>query len=254
MERVDLQKSVPNVPTFEEYFGLIDDELDDYDFDSDVDDEEIKKMIILMLSLLEDFYVEHKYYSEYDVLTDKFKKELDDFNTELKESLMILFGKYIATIHQELDVEYGLPHELVSFDVDIEKVIDAGIDAVTNTLYADLKDKAEFYREMAITTGMFSLHSNFRRAIKKLANVVNFNAQHIAKLIERDYLELVYGQEALFDWVCSGINTCAWCYEIEASSPLPLSMLPVDHPNGRCVVKPHNPNQYSDEYKRIIGE
>jgi hypothetical protein len=73
------------------------------------------------------------------------------------------------------------------------------------------------------------------------------NAHHVEKVVERDYLTFVYGQEALFRWRCSGINTCAWCYEIEAMGAMPLSWFPVDHINGRCVLIPENPDKFSDE-------
>ena len=136
--------------------------------------------------------------------------------------------------------------------MDLEEIIDAGVDSVTDTLYADLKDKATFYKEMAITTGMFSLHSNFRRAVRKLSNVVDYNSQYLAKRIDRSYNEFVYGQEALFYWICSGRNTCPWCYSIERESPLPLSMLPIDHPNGHCTIKPVLPDVYSDEYLEVV--
>ena len=119
-------------------------------------------------------------------------------------------------------------------------------------LYYDLKDKADFYTELSLTTGSFSPHANFRRAVKKLTNQVDFKSNHVWKLINRKYDEFIYGQDALFTWNCSGINTCDWCYSIEAKGAMPLSWFPLDHIHGRCVLKPVNPNVYSDEYMRLI--
>ena len=248
-----LLSSVPNVPTHEEFYGLIDNELTDKEFDSDIADEDIKRMVVLALSLLQDFYLQVKYYTAYDVLTEKFEKELDSFNIELKESLVLLFKEYLTNLEVEQNIEYEIPAGTVDTNVDLEKVIDSSVDAVTSTLYADLKSKADFYEDMAITTGVFSLHADFRRAVKKLTNKIDFNAQYAQRLIDRSFKEFVYGQEALFYWICSGRNTCAWCYEIEALSPMPLSMLPVDHPNGMCRTEPVNPDQYTDDYMIVRG-
>lgn len=245
--------SVSEIPSYEEFFGLVDDYLDDEDLDPKEDDEKIKRIIAIVLAKLEEFYLEFQFSDEYEISSENFKYEMDSFNEDLKELLVTLFLSYIVEVQKIQDIEYVLPTGTVETKIDIEPVIESGVDSVTDTLYADLKNKADFYKELAITTGTFSLHSNFRRAVKKLRNVVANNAHHVEKIIERDYMLFVYGQEALFKWKCSGINTCAWCYEIEAMGAMPLSWFPVDHINGRCVLIPVKPDEYSDEYKEIRG-
>lgn len=243
---------VSEIPSYEEFYGLIDNELSDEDFQPNTSDDDLKEIILIALGLLQDFYLEVKYYTEYDILSDRFEQQLSKFNLELKEQLLVLLSDYMDSVSSDYDLEYNLPSHIVDTKVDLEEIIDAGVDSVTDTLYADLKDKATFYKEMAITTGMFSLHSNFRRAVRKLSNVVDYNSQYLAKRIDRSYNEFVYGQEALFYWICSGRNTCSWCYSIERESPLPLSMLPIDHPNGHCTIKPVLPDVYSDEYLEVV--
>lgn len=244
---------VSEIPSYEEFFGLVDDYLDDEDLETKEDDEKIKRIIAIVLAKLEEFYLEFQFSDEYEIASENFKYEMDSFNEDLKELLVTLFLSYIVEVQKIQDIEYVLPTGTVETKIDIEPVIESGVDSVTDTLYADLKNKADFYKELAITTGTFSLHSNFRRAVKKLRNVVANNAHHVEKIIERDYMLFVYGQEALFKWKCSGINTCAWCYEIEAMGAMPLSWFPVDHINGRCVLIPVKPEEYSDEYKEIRG-
>ena len=100
---------------------------------------------------------------------------------------------------------------------------------------------------------MFALHSNFRRAVKRLTNVIDYNAQYTENRIARSYLEFVYGQEKLFYWRVSGVNTCPWCYDLEAMGAMPLSWFPVDHPNGNCWLEPVIPDDYSDEYLILRG-
>lgn len=244
---------VHDVPSYEEFYGLIDNEIDDDEFDSDIEDEKIKKMIVIALSLLQEFYISHMYDTEYTILTDEFEKEISDFNTQLKDLLISLFATYIGEVQNELDLEYVIPSNHIKTNVDLETVIDSAVDTVTDTLYVDLKNKANFYRDVAITTGMFSPHANFRRAIKRLSNHIDYNAQYTRNRITREYQSFVYGQEALFYWRVSGRNTCAWCYEMEAMGAMPLSWFPVDHPNGNCWLVPVLPDVYSDEYIEIRG-
>ena len=248
-----MKYSVPQVPTYEEFFGLVDNEISDEEWDSDEDDEKKKQLIVLLLSILEEFYLDVQYYSAYDILKEEFEDKINDLNSKLKDSLLYLLLHYITDIQTEYDVKYNIPPTIVSSDVEIETVVDSGVDRITETLYSDLKDKATFYQTLAFTTGVFSLHSNFRRAIKNLTNVALWDTHYIEKSIERDYMSFVYGQEALARWRVTGINTCAWCYEMEAMGEMPLSWFPVDHVNGRCWLEIVNPDEYSEEYKEIQG-
>ena len=252
MERVDLAKSVPNIPNFEEYFGLDDNILTDDEFEPDSDDEKIKKMLIIMLGLLEEFYIEHMYDTAYYYASEQFKDDINEFKAMLKDNWLVLFSDYITEIMNELDAEWSIPSDTVDIQIELDGIINSGIDAVMDTLYTDLKDKADFYKEMVIITGSFLAHANYRRAVKRLVNQIDFKGNHIQKIIHRKYQEFIYGQEALFTWHCSGINTCEWCYSIEAKGAMPLSWFPLDHINGRCVLKPVNPDVFSDEYTDIL--
>lgn len=244
---------VHEVPSYEEFFGLVDNEITDEEFDPKEEDERIKKIIAVALSLLQEFYIEHRYDSLSYIVSEDFESEMNTFNENLKELLVVLFSQYILEIQAEYDIEYSIPAGVVESTFEIDTVLDSAVDTVTQTLYVDLKNKAEFYKEVALVAGVFSLHANFRRAIKRLTNHIKNNAQYTRNVIEREYLSFVYGQEALFYWKCSGINTCNWCYSIEAMGAMPLSWFPVDHPNGRCWLEPAEPDKYSDEYNEIRG-
>lgn len=248
-----LKVKVPQIPSYEEFYGLTDNVVSDDEFESDNKDEKIKELITIALSLLQDFYLDVQYYTEYDIVNGNFEKKLADFNVELKESLLQLFNDYFDDLHIDESIEYEIPVNTVRSEFDLENVLNSGVDSVTNTLYSDLKNKADFYHDVAITTGMFSLHADFRRAIRKLSNKISGNAEYTKSRVQRDFLEFVYGQEALFRWVVSGRNTCAWCYEIEAMGAMPLSWFPVDHPNGGCRLVPDKPDEYSDDYRVIRG-
>ena len=244
-------KAVPNVPSHEEFFGLTDNYIEDDEFEPDNDDEDVKKMILVMLSLLQEFYILHMYDSEYYFSSEQFTEDINQFNSELKDNLLVLFTEYMSILTNDLDVKWKIPTGTVTIPLELKEIIGTGVDSVTNTLYYDLLDKAVYYTELSMTTGAFSPHGNFRRAIKRLTNQVTFKGHDIRKIIERKYDEFVYGQEALGRWVCSGRNTCAWCYEIEAMGAMPLSWFPIDHINGGCKIVMENPNVYSEEYNMI---
>lgn len=247
-------KAVPNVPSHEEFFGLTDNLIEDEEFEPDNEDEDVKKMILVMLALLQEFYILHMYDSEYYFSSEQFKEDINQFNSELKDNLLVLFTEYMNILTTDLDVKWKIPSGTVKVPLELQEIINTGIDSVTNTLYYDLLDKAVYYTELSMTTGAFSPHGNFRRAIRRLTNQVTFKGHDIKKIVERKYDEFVYGQEALGRWKCSGINTCAWCYAIEAMGAMPLSWFPIDHINGNCVIVMENPDVYSEEYNMIRRE
>lgn len=250
MERVELLKSVPNVPTHEEYNGLDDNYIEDEEFEAENKDDKIKKMLAIMLALLQEFYILHMYDAEYYFASEQFQIDIEQFNEELKANLMVLFTNYFTELTDELDIKWRIPTDTVDIVIDLEELVNSGMDTVAWSLFFDLKDKADYYK-VTQTSGKFVPHVNFRRALRRLTNQIDFKAQSIKKQIDRNYLEFVYGQEALFYWKCSGINTCAWCYDIEAMGAMPLSWFPVDHVNGRCELVPVLPDVYSDDYLEV---
>ena len=245
--------SVPQIPSYEEFYGLIDNELTDAEFDVDIDDEKIKEMVAIALSLLQEFYITHMYDSEFYIVTNEFKKDVDNLNSRMKDLVLSLFSTYISSVQNDLDVKYVIPTGVVAASLELESVVNSGVNKVITQLYSEIKNKADFYRDVVKTTGRFSLHADFRRAIKRLTNVVDYNAQYSKNVVDRSYLEFVYGQEALFYWRVAGRNTCAWCYEMESMGAMPLSYFPVDHPNGHCWLEPVLSDVYSDEYIEIRG-
>lgn len=244
--------SVPVIPTYEEFFGIVDNELTDSDFQGKTDDDEINKIITSLLLLLQQFYLTHQYYNPSDVFGKDFKSDLNDLRGELYDTLLVLMDEYEGKLLSDGNVEYLIPDGVVSTTFDLTQSLKDGIDDVITQLESEAKSNASYFM-VATVAGSFSLHSNFRRAVKRLSQTVEFNAQLAKKLIERTFLGFVHGDEALYDWIPSGRNTCAWCYMIADRSPMPLSMLPVDHIHGECRIRLHTPDVYSDEYKEIRG-
>ena len=48
---------VTEVPSYEEFYGLIDNELSDDDFQPNTSDDDLKEIILIALGLLQDFYL-----------------------------------------------------------------------------------------------------------------------------------------------------------------------------------------------------
>ena len=245
---------VSEVPSFEEFFGLTNNYLTYSDWVEDKeDDEDIALIINAILVILQEFYNEHKYDTEKEWVKESLKREFNTLNKELYDTALEMIDDYIDKVHEKFNNTYNIPSGTVDAEVYFDEVINSGIDSVVNQLYDEIKNKADFYNTMILTTGVFTIEANFRRAIKRLSNIIKNNAHHGEKVVERKYMEFVYGEDALFDWVTSGRNTCEWCYMIESMNPQPLSALPVDHINGGCSIVPHDPTQFSDEYNDLVG-
>ena len=245
---------VSEVPTYEEVFGLTKDKLTYSDWvDEKEKDEDIALIINAVLVILQEFYTEHQYDTENDWIKDSLKREFNTLNKELYDAIMELLDDFIEKKQDEQNSKYSIPVGTVDTEIYFGDVINSGVDMVIDQLYDEIKNKADFYASMVLVTGVFTIEANFRRAVKRLTDMIANNAHHGKKVIERKYLEFVYGEEALFDWIPSGRNTCEWCYMIADMSPMPLSMLPVDHINGACTIKPHYPNKFTDEYLDLIG-
>lgn len=245
---------VSEVPSFEEFFGLTENGLSYADWvEEKEDDEDIALMINAVLVILQEFYNEHRYDTEKEWVKESLKREFNTLNKELYNTTLEMIDDYIETVHERFNNQYNIPQGRVEAEVYYDDVINSGIDSVVNQLYDEIKNKADFYNTMILATGVFTIEANFRRAIKRLSNIIKNNAHHGEKIVERKYMEFIYGEDALFDWVTSGRNTCEWCYAVESLNPQPLSALPVDHINGGCRIVPHDPTQFSDEYNDLMG-
>lgn len=245
---------VSEVPSYDEFFGLTKDRLTYSDWVEDKEDNmDIALIVNAVLVILQEFYTEHKFDSEHEWVKESLKQEFNTLNKELYETIMELLDDFIEKTQNKYDEQYFIPANTVDTEIYFGDVINSGVDSVVNQLYDEIRNKADFYTSMVVVAGNFTIEANFRRAVKRLSNIIKNNAHHGEKVIERKYLEFVYGEDALFDWIPSGINTCEWCYMIADMSPLPLSRLPVDHINGRCSIVPHYPNQYSEDYLDLVG-
>ena len=243
---------VHEIMSFEEFYGLDDRVLEASEWVCDKEDEKICEMVNRLLVIMQEFYNEHKYDTPQEWMN--LQGQIRELNHELYTELQKIFMDYTDEIEDKEDEKWFIPFDYnVEVDINFDDILSAGVNKVTDRMYNDILSKASYYAIMPITAGAFSVYANFRRAIKEITDLVDFNAQDSRKEIERIYLEFVYGTDALFDWVTSGINTCEWCYYIESLNPQPLGALPIDHVNGGCRIIAHDPSNYSDEYRELRG-
>lgn len=243
---------VHDVMTFEEFYGLDNRVLEASEWVCDHENDKICEMVNKVLVIMQMFYEEHKYDTPREWM--KLQKEIQELNHELYTELQKIFMDYTDELERKQDDLWFIPYNYdLKIDLTFDDILSARVNGITDRLYNDILAKASYYAIIPITTGMFNVYSDFRRAIKDLTNLVDYNAQNGEKIIERIYLEFVYGSDALFDWVTSGRNTCEWCYYVESLNPQPLSAMPVDHINGGCRLVAHDPKNYSDEYSKLRG-
>lgn len=243
---------VHEVMSFEEFFGLDSKVLEASEWVCTHENDKVCEMVNNVLVIMQMFYNNHKYDTPAEWMN--LQGEIRELNHELYTELQKIFMDYTDELEEEQDQLWFIPYGYdIEIDLDFDEILSTRVNAITDRLYNDILSKASYYVIMPITTGMFNVYSDFRRAIKDLTNLVDFNAQNGRNVIERAYLEFVYGKDALFDWVTSGRNTCEWCYYVESMNPQPLGALPVDHVNGGCRIVPHDPTNYTDEYSRLRG-
>lgn len=230
------------VQSFDEFYGLVDNFLDESDFTGSSSDDGLNDVLSLMLVLLNDFYNDYKYVTTVEVVGDDFKNDLERLRLRLIDAIDNGLNDYISVLKRRYDSEYELgEYDVYEFD-DFRDCMHSMIDTMIYQLYYDVVNKARYYDVMMVQfIKDFNMNSNFRRLVNRFKEGFDNNFKAVMSSVERTYLEYVYGEDALFYWVPSGRNTCEWCYMLADMSPQPLSAFPKDHPNGACVLSPLNP-------------
>lgn len=221
----------------------------DFSANSSYDSDE-QFVILMCLAILEAYYEQYNNQSPTDLL----KTITEDMDT-FKESLSSEGMKYIEDavnekFNEELN-EYQIPENTILPDYN-SLVILAGIDALVNQLRDDLRAKAIYYANN-LSNSPFSVKPNFERAIKRINDVIGTGLINAKEKSHRNVSKFVYGENALFYWVCMmDAKTCAWCRSQAKSDPRPIDEWELDHPYGRCTLKPVS-EEFSDDYKLLVG-
>ena len=235
------------VQSFDEFYDLADNFLEASDFTGNATDENLDKLLAMILVLLQEFYTTHKYDDTTTVMNSSFRNDIERLRLDLINVLGSGVDEYVSYLQSVYALKYvDEDTSGVVFD-DYKPVLDSMVDAMIYQLYYDAYGKAVYYESMMGKFAKdYNINSNVRRLVKRLVNGFNNNFQAIHGGVERKFLEFVYGEDHLFYWVPSGVNTCAWCYMLADLGPLPLKEFPKDHPNGNCRLVPIE--EYFDDF------
>lgn len=243
-----IDEVIHEVVPFEEFYGLNDYSLESVDWVNTNLDSTSRDMVNEVLVVLQFFYNEHK--------DDSVNEWLQLKKMGLRKELLDVLNKVFNTCFDDLVDEqnnlWSLPVDFVLVEHwQWREVFKYRVDAILDKLFGDIYSKAVYYRDFPMPAGSFQVESDFKRSIRGLTNLVDYNTGNTVKWVEREYLVFVYGEDALFNWICSGVNTCEWCYSVERGNPYRLSELPLDHINGHCKIVPVYPDDFTDDYLKV---
>ena len=207
-------------------------------------------VILMCLALLEAYYELYNNQSPSEILKT-ITDDMDSFKEELSSEGIRYIQEAVDKVFEEELEEYNIPSSTITPDYN-NLVISAGINALVNQLRDDLKAKAIYYANNLANTP-FDVKPNFERAIKRINDVIGTGLIHAKEKSHREVSKFVYGEDALYRWVCvMDAKTCAWCRSQARSEPRKIDEWELDHPFGRCSLVPVT-EEFSDDYKLLVG-
>lgn len=240
---LSLTKTVTEVPSYEEYFGLDNTEIREEEWSPSIDDEDEQIMLIALLLLLSSFYDTVKDKSP-DLIINQIPGITENYRTQMSLLSESELNKITQSYRVKIIEEYGIsgqasPFVPLKYDItNTLQTVKNSINATLNQLRDDILVKAQTFRDTLRRVKDFNVRSNFQRAIRRTKNFVRFNAQMVKQKVTRATQRFVYGEDMKYFWVPAGHNTCKWCWNL---SRLPAKLMdewPFDHPNGNCVLEP----------------
>lgn len=239
---------VQTVQTTDEYYST--DGLPvDFSANSSYDDDE-QFVILMCLALLKKYYELYHNQSPEEVLK-RITKDMESFNKDLSDDARKYVQKAVDEYFEGKLNEHNIPSSVVAPDYN-NTVIIAGITALVNQLHDDLKAKAIFYKNNLVGSS-FDVKPNFERAVKRINDIVGTGLIHAKEKSNRNISKFMYGDNALYRWVCKlDAKTCSWCRSQARSTPRKIDEWELDHPFGRCVLVPVS-DELSEDYKLLIG-
>ena len=211
-----------------------------------------EELVSIFLSYLYQFYETHANNSPEEIVAS-FSKDIDKLIKEMENAGLEAFDEYFKTdFEMELN-EKNIPHGEVSYDLTPDKeILVASLVATLETLRYEVIAKAKHYvANMKNFIESFNMNPNFKQAITKINNMVAFNMMNAKEKSHREVLNFIYGEDMLYTWECMGdMKTCRWCLTMAESPPMRLEEFPLDHPYGRCTLRPIN-QKFTDRYNEV---
>lgn len=207
-------------------------------------------VILMCLALLEEYYELYHDLTPQELL-DTITMDMDSFKDELSSEAKRYVEEAVDKHFNTILEEYKIPSNTITPDYN-ETVILAGITSLINQLHDDLKAKAIYFANN-LANSPFDVNPNFKRAVKRINDVIGTGLIHAKEKSYREVSKFVYGEDALYKWVCKmDAKTCSWCRSQARSEPRVIDDWELDHPFGRCTLVPVS-EEFSDEYKLMVG-
>jgi DNA-directed RNA polymerase subunit H (RpoH/RPB5) len=250
---------ITEIPSFDEFFGLDNENISSDEFTPTLDGEiDEQLMLVAILTYYLTLYEEYQYKTPEYIL-----KNLPQSIETLKEKVEKTSVKELESIANTHKIgvleKYGIHPKVmpkITLDYNINntiEVIKSSVKATLNQLRDDIETKALVFKDAMIKSENFNIKSNFKRAIRKTKNYVRFNAQNIKQKVTRAIQKFVHGPGMEYFWTVAGRNTCSTCYAWARLPPQTIEMWPLDHPNGKCSLRPVS-DKTTVEYKGYLEQ
>lgn len=178
---------------------------------------------------------------------------LDNFESELVATATSQVDSAVyESLRQEL-VEWNIPifGDYVQQDVSMYPIMEDSIHSAVSQLEYDLKAKTQFFIDN-LSKDTFNVKPNIRRIIRGVVDAVGNNHMYAKEKTHRNVLNFIYGDDALYKWYhMNDSRVCDWCIAQGNEPPRRIEDIPLDHPNGRCIIEPID-EVYSNEYYSLL--
>lgn len=243
---------VKQVQLIDEYYQDDDDEDDsDLFYAPSYYETDEQLVIVACLILLRQKYLELKSMTPSEVV-DEVDNIVDSLNSELVATATSKISDATENYLIKVLNDFSIPQGYVDIDTSMLDVVSVSIDTLCKSLAGEIKQKAMFFNDN-LSNSTFNILPNIKRAVQKLIDAVGNNLLYSKEKSKRNVLEFVYGEEQLYYWMTmNDMKVCDWCLMQQSLPPRTLSEMPLDHPNGRCILEPVSP-EYSNEYKMLLA-
>ena len=244
---------VKQIQTTDEYYDLYDNDEDLLEVFSAPNyyDTDEQLVLIAVLMLLEQRYRLLQSMSPSQVV-DEVESIMDSLLVELDDVAYTHSESHIKAYFDSLLDDYSIPQDYVDMDYTMLDLMTDSIDNLVSQLHGEIKVKAKFFRDN-MSKDSFNVLPNFKRAVSKLIDAVGNNLIHGKEKSKRNVYRFVYGKDKLYYWLTANDDkVCSWCLMQQSLPPRTIDEMPLDHPNGRCVLEPIDYN-YSDEYYVMLA-
>jgi hypothetical protein len=240
---------VTEIPSYDEILGWSEESFSSDEF-TEIDEKmpmDEQLMLITLFVVLAKLYTDFEYKS-FDYVLEHFPEAAAKAEKKISETSKTELTKIVEEHRTTILTEYKIHEKVISkvkLDYNLKETfntLNLSVKATLNQLKDDVKVKAAAFKAGMGVPDEFNLKANFKRAMRKTKNFVNFNVQFVKQKITRAAQKMRYGKNMLYYWVVAGRRTCEKCYGKARLPPRRIDEWEYDHPNGHCELVPEKDN------------